>query len=920
MRGRKEHKLHSHRKSTVWGLYVFAFTGVLIAMAAVLLLPPVSVAAEEAAPVEINEENFPDEIFRQYVSDNFDTDGNGFLSELEIARQDSINVFNENITTLKGIEFFTSLKKLNCGNNQLTDLDVSKNVALTSLHCNLNQLTQLDVSQNTALLHLCCDHNAITELNLEKNENLSILECQYTKLTSLDVSNNTNLTILNCNSSLLEEISLGTHEKLFRIECMGLEKLSELDLSGCPALKELSLSGCGFASLDVSQNTKLEMLGCGSNQLTSLDVSQNTALKTLDCQDNRLTSLDVSQNTGLTRLVCGQNPLGSLDVSRNTALNFLDCFASRLTSLDVSQNTELTTLRCGRNQLTSLDLSNNTKLALNSDYSFSCSDNIYELQTCEDFDLAELSQYGFELSKASNWRASKLTDDGKLIYLSYGPQPRYDYDCGQGKSVEFVIQFPDHSLNVIAEKKPTCTEAGNVAYYHCSVCGHNFTALSCEELIESVEIAANGHVYETDWKSDSENHWHKCENCDVITGNAAHTWDEGVVTTKPTEASKGEKTYTCTVCKATKAEEVDYVPPTPTPGMPETTPTPELTPTPTPGIPETTPTPELTPTPTNTPAPTPTNTPVPTPTNTPVPTPTNTPVPTPTNTPVPTPTNTPVPIPTTRPEPPHRHDYIDGVCDCGATDPDYVPPHSHTYINGVCDCGETDPNHVHIYENGICTICGAKNPGYIEVIVSSGENAPAISSDAKGLEETVLTPEEKQQAEGVDIKVYLTVEDAGESISDADKAAVEEALEEDYRIGQYLDISLFKVIGENRTQILETKQSIRITIDVPVGLKPADGAAERTFSIIRVHNGEAVVLEDMDSDTDTITIETDRFSSYTIVYQEDEEAEEVKDDEPKTGDTAGTEWYAIFIFMIGFSGLLLYAKEHRHNKTGREKR
>lgn len=825
---------------------MFAFVGIVIAMA-VLLLPPDSAAAEKTAPVEINEENFPDEIFRQYVSDNFDTDGNGFLSELEIARQDFINVSNENITTLKGIEFFTSLKKLNCGNNQLTDLDVSKNVALTSLHCNLNQLTQLDVSQNTALLHLCCDHNAITELNLEKNENLSILECQYTKLTSLDVSNNTNLTILNCNSSLLEEISLGTHEKLFRIECMGLEKLSELDLSGCPVLKELSLSGCGFASLDVSQNTKLEMLGCGSNQLTSLDVSQNTALKTLGCQDNRLTSLDVSQNTGLTRLVCGQNPLGFLDVSRNTALNFLDCFASRLTSLDVSQNTELTTLRCGRNQLTSLDLSNNTKLDLNSDYSFSCSDNIYELQTCEDFDLAELSQYGFELSKASNWRAAKLTDDGKLIYLSYGPQPRYDYDCGQGKSVEFVIQFPDHSLNVIAEKKPTCTEAGNVAYYHCSVCGHNFTALSCEELIESVEIAANGHAYETDWKSDSENHWHKCQNCDAVTDSAAHTWDKGKVTTEPTEDSNGEKTYTCTVCKATKAEEVDYVPPTPTP----------------------------------------------------------------TNTPVPTPTNTPVPTPTARPKPPHRHDYIDGVCDCGATDPDYVPPHSHTYINGVCDCGETDPNHVHIYENGICTICGAKDPGYIEVIVSSGENAPAISSDEKGLEETVLTPEEKQQAEGIDIKVYLTVEDAGESISDSDKASVEEALKENYKIGQHLDISLFKVIGENRTQILETKQNIRITIDVPDLLRTAEGAPERIFSIVRVHDGKTVILEDMDSDANTITIETDRFSSYTIVYQEEEKAEPVKDDEPKTGDASRTELYVIFIFIIGLFGLMACAKNHR---------
>ena len=913
---------------------MFAFVGIVIAMA-VLLLPPDSAAAEETAPVEINEENFPDEIFRKYVSDTWDSDKDGFLSTLEIGGVHTILVGIEGITSLKGIEFFTNLRTLHCNSNKLTDLDLSKNTKLGTLSCYRNQLTELDVSQNTELTYLNCSYNNITELNLENNQELNELQCEFTKLTSLDLRNNTKLTTLLCSySTSLEQILYGTNTNLSTIDCSG-NKLLDLNIADFQELEVLRISGCDLlsldvsqnkelkklvclknqlTSLDVSQNTALEYLDCSINQLTSVDVSQNTALKHLDCSQNQLTSVDVSQNRELTSLDCQVNSLISLDVSQNTMLKILNCQACGLTSLDVSQNAELTELICRNNHLTSLDLSNNTKLSF-----FDCIVSRYELLICEDFDLAELSQYGFELSKASKWRGAKL-EAGKLIASSNGPSVFYNYDCGQGKSVEFIIQFPKHSLDVIDEKKPTCTETGNVAYQHCSVCGRNYRDQFCQTLIETIEVAANGHTYETVWKSDSENHWHKCQNCDAVTDSAAHTWDKGEVTTEPTEDSKGERTYTCTICKATKTEQIDELEPTPT-GTPAPTPTgtpaptPTNTPVPTPTdapvpTPTGTPAPTLTdapvPTPTNTPAPTPTDVPVPTPTNTPIPTPTDAPVPTPTNTPIPTPTDAPVPTPTNTPVP-------------TPTDAP-VPPHSHTYVDGVCDCGEIDPNHVHAYENGICTICGGKDPGYIEIIVSNGENAPAISSDAKGLEETVLTQEEKQQAEGIDIKVYLTVEDAGESISDADKAAIEEALEENYKIGQYLDISLFKVIGENRTQILETKQNIRITIDVPDLLRTAEGAPERIFSIVRVHNGKTVILEDMDSDADTITIETDRFSSYTIVYQEEEKAEPVKDDEPKTGDTAGTEWYAIFIFMVGFSGLLLYAKEHRHNKTGRKER
>jgi hypothetical protein len=85
------------------------------------------------------------------------------------------------ISDLTGIEDFTDLIQLNCGYNQLTSLDVSKNTALTSLICGSNQLTSLDLSKNTALTRLWCGSNQLTSLDLSKNTALTSLICHFNK-------------------------------------------------------------------------------------------------------------------------------------------------------------------------------------------------------------------------------------------------------------------------------------------------------------------------------------------------------------------------------------------------------------------------------------------------------------------------------------------------------------------------------------------------------------------------------------------------------------------------------------------------------------------------------------------------------------------------------------------------------------------
>ncbi len=66
---------------------------------------------------------------------------------------------------------------MSCYNNQLTNLDVSKNTELTDLSCNINRLTNLDISKNTELTYLSCYNNQLTNLDVSKNTKLTRLYC-----------------------------------------------------------------------------------------------------------------------------------------------------------------------------------------------------------------------------------------------------------------------------------------------------------------------------------------------------------------------------------------------------------------------------------------------------------------------------------------------------------------------------------------------------------------------------------------------------------------------------------------------------------------------------------------------------------------------------------------------------------------------
>ncbi|MCM1084116.1 MAG: hypothetical protein NC428_11620, partial [Clostridium sp.] len=79
--------------------------------------------SERLSEVAIDETNFPDSTFREYVK-QFDKDKNGSFSSDELVKVKFLYVDGETIASLKGVEYFTALTSLYCSNNQLTNMDV----------------------------------------------------------------------------------------------------------------------------------------------------------------------------------------------------------------------------------------------------------------------------------------------------------------------------------------------------------------------------------------------------------------------------------------------------------------------------------------------------------------------------------------------------------------------------------------------------------------------------------------------------------------------------------------------------------------------------------------------------------------------------------------------------------------------------
>lgn len=134
----------------------------------------------------------------------------------------------------------------------------------------------------------------------------------------------------------------------------------------------------------------------------------------------------------------------------------------------------------------------------------------------------------------------------------------------------------------------------------------------------------------------------------------------------------------------------------------------------------------------------------------------------------------------------------------------------------------------------------------------------------------ITANELSEVAEGKKIEIVLEVKEAqtNELIETNTKG---------YKVGKYLDITLYKNIDGTNKSIHELTKVMKVTIKVPEELINKDSKTKREYYIARSHNGKVDILETKYNEkTNSLTFETDKFSNYAILYKDTKEKEAVK--------------------------------------------
>jgi Leucine-rich repeat (LRR) protein len=294
----------------------------------------------------------------------------------------SLNISSSTISDLTGIEDFEDLKYLNCTNNNLSTINLTKNDSLRELNCvnnkisslnleknlklnNLlisdNKLSSLNLTKNDSIRSIYAERNILSSLNLSKNKKLNYLNISYNKLSTLDISENTLLEILDVSSNNLTSLNLKNGNNILLGNSVNF--IDNPNLS-CIQVDDAEYSNTNWttfkdATATFNTNCPLEYIALQDSnfeqKLIDLGIDNDGLNGKISSSDiNTVTSLDLSYS----------NITNLSGIEGFTSLSYLDCSNNQLTNLDLTNNVLLETLNASSNKITSLDLSKNSKLTI----------------------------------------------------------------------------------------------------------------------------------------------------------------------------------------------------------------------------------------------------------------------------------------------------------------------------------------------------------------------------------------------------------------------------------------------------------------------------------------------------------------------------------------------------------------------------
>ena len=278
---------------------------------------------------------------------------------------------------------------------------------------------------------------------------------------------------------------------------------------------------------------------------------------------------------------------------------------------------------------------------------------------------------------------------------------------------------------------------------------------------------------------------------------------------------------------------------------------------------------------------------------------------------------------------------------CNATKTEEVAALGHDYsdewtVDKEATTTETGSKSHH------CKVCGDKTDVTIipmikadvsiNVEVVKKEDTPDTTIEGSNNEiiNSVFTEEEiKAFKNGVKVEVTIDINNIENKVTDSDKKLIDNKLKADEKIGTILDIVLNKNVDGNKNSVHELNSAIKLKVAIPDNIINKDASIKREYSVIRIHNGESEnIAVDYNENDNTIIFETDRFSTYAIVYKDiikntednnqsvipdNNTSVDSKDNSVATSDTmhaAGTVW---LLFAISSGMICVLSRRRKKN-------
>ena len=194
----------------------------------------------------------------------------------------------------------------------------------------------------------------------------------------------------------------------------------------------------------------------------------------------------------------------------------------------------------------------------------------------------------------------------------------------------------------------------------------------------------------------------------------------------------------------------------------------------------------------------------------------------------------------------------------------------------------------------------------------SGEGVPAINiaSAADQLLNLAKLSEDENQAVKAGNKTQFVLSASGMTPTKEEIALIQSVLGNNV-IGQYLNLNLtLKILGRADRQITDLSAPMYIAITIPQNLVNHDSSIERTYRIVRIHDGVATLIDgNYDAATNQFTFATDGFSTYALVYEDVNTT--LTGRSPKTGDNS---LWMVWTLILCAGCSILFAAGKRYKK------